>query len=141
MSDMSVDKSVDEFLEELESLTVPSTPVISEYSKRLLEDVKIEIKNNPSNYSRERFLNEIQQNYYDDKPKIQLIHELEEYGLYPLIRNVLLGKYSPTPLMSAQESALLKIAQITDRPVSQATNRQTSRAVGPPSKFSAQRPN
>jgi len=88
--------SLDKLMEELESLTIPSTPalVISECSQRLLVDVKREIKNNPSNYSREKFLNEIQMNYYDDKPKIQLIHELEEYGLYPLIPNVLLGKYS-----------------------------------------------
>ena len=94
MTDVSIGKSVDELMKELELLTVPSTPVISECSKRLLEDVKVEIRNNPSNYSRDRFLNEIQRNHYDDKPKILLIHELEEYGLYPLIRNVLLGKYN-----------------------------------------------
>lgn len=66
---------------------------MTESSKRLLEDVKREIKNNPSNYSREKFLEEIQKNYYDDKPKNVLIHELEEYGLYPLILNVMRGKY------------------------------------------------
>jgi hypothetical protein len=90
MSDITIDK----LMEELELLTVPSTSVMSESSKRLLDDVKREIKNNPSNYSREKFLNEIQMNYYDNKPKLILIHELEEYGLYPLIPNVLLGKYN-----------------------------------------------
>lgn len=68
------------------------TPI--NYNMDLLQDTLKEIKNNPTNYSREPFIEKIKKGYYNDVTVEELVKDLEEYNLIPLIFMAYFGRYN-----------------------------------------------